>query len=207
MKFLCSFSCFILFTLINNTASTQSSKDIIAGPMLGQVELRTAKIWVEVKPGTPIELWYWKKGNIAAAQKLYEAGNAKSWFAPITFDLVGLDMNTEYEYQIITFNKGTKKPFKADGKFITKDLWQWRKPVPDFSFLAASCFFVNEPVFDRPAPYGKDSSILQIMAKEKAAFMVWLGDNWYTRESDFLVTGDYGTGPAMTEVNLFCSIF
>jgi alkaline phosphatase D len=30
-----------------------------------------------------------------------------------------------------------------------------------------------------------DSSIIGTMAKEKSAFMLWLGDNWYTRESDF----------------------
>jgi alkaline phosphatase D len=49
---------------------------------------------------------------------------------------------------------------------------------------------VNEPVYDRPQPYGKDSSILESMAKEKSSFMLWLGDNWYTRESDFF--SDWG---------------
>ena len=44
----------------------------------------------------------------------------------------------------------------------------------------------NEPVYDRPgAGYGKDSSIFETMAKEKAAFMLWLGDNWYLREADY----------------------
>jgi len=175
-----------VFTLIRGPIHAQISKDIIAGPMLGQVELRTAKIWVEVKPGTPVELWYWKKGNMAAARKMTITTDAKSWFSPIIFDLVGLDMNTIYEYQIITFNKGTKKPSRADGVFATKDLWQYRKPAPDFSFLAGSCLYVNEAVFDRPStPYGKDSSIFQAMAMEKSSFMIWLGDNWYTRESDF----------------------
>lgn len=176
---------FLLCILINNISSAQLSKDIVAGPMLGQVELRTAKIWIEVKPGTSVELWYWKKGNMAAARKLSESTSAKSWFAPITFNLVGLDINTGYEYQIITNNKGSVKPSKPHGQFTTKDLWQWRKPVPDFSFLAGSCSYVNEPKYDRPQPYGKDSSIFEAMAKEKANFMLWLGDNWYTRESDF----------------------
>lgn len=163
----------------------QNSKEIIAGPMLGQVEMRTAKIWVEVKPGTTAELWYWKKGNLSAARKLSEATNAKAWFSPITFTMVALEMNTTYEYQVITSNKGNIRATKADGQFTTKDLWQWRKPAPDFSFLAGSCFYVNEPVYDRPQPYGLDSSIFIPMARESAAFMLWLGDNWYTRESDF----------------------
>lgn len=163
---------------------SQVQSNIVSGPMLGQVELRTAKIWIEVKPGVPAELWYWKKGNISSAKRITQPPR-NDWFGTMLFTLVGLEMNTNYEYQVITDNKTNKKPTKADGQFTTKDLWQWRKPAPDFSFLAGSCFYVNEPIFDRPQPYGKDSSIFLAMAKEKAAFMVWLGDNWYTRESDF----------------------
>ncbi|HKH61061.1 MAG TPA: alkaline phosphatase D family protein [Flavitalea sp.] len=184
MKFVCAAFCLLTLSLISNFSSAQASKDIISGPMLGQVELRTAKIWVEVKPGSQLELHYWKKGNMTAARKLTETISAKSWFAPIVFNLVALEMNTTYEYQVIT-GKGVLKPFRADGQFTTKELWQYRKPAPDFSFLAGSCFYVNEPIYDRPQPYGMDSSIFQPMAKEKAAFMLWLGDNWYTRESDF----------------------
>jgi alkaline phosphatase D len=70
--------------------------------------------------------------------------------------------------------------------FKTSELWQWRKPAPDFVFLTGSCAYFNEPVYDRPGkPYGGDSSIFETMAKEKAAFMMWLGDNWYTREADY----------------------
>jgi alkaline phosphatase D len=184
MKFVCAAFCLFTLSLVSIFSSAQVSKDIISGPMLGQVELRTAKIWVEVKPGSQVELHYWKKGNMTASRKLTETISAKSWFAPIVFNLVALEMNTTYEYQVIT-GKGPLKPFRADGQFTTKELWQHRKPAPDFSFLAGSCFYVNEPIYDRPEPYGRDSSIFLPMAKEKASFMLWLGDNWYTRESDF----------------------
>src|SRR5690349_1720404 len=86
--------------LIGLSAAAQ----VVAGPMPGHVELRTAKIWVEVKPGTAVELWYWKKGNMASAQKLSANTNAVSWYAPVVFDLVNLDMNTPYEYQVLTNN-------------------------------------------------------------------------------------------------------
>jgi alkaline phosphatase D len=167
--------------------SPVASAQVVAGPMPGQIELRTAKVWVEVKPGNAVELWYWKKGNIGAAQKLSTASNASDWFAPIVFDIVSLDMNTTYEYQVLINNKTNKRPSAADGEFTTKNLWQWRQPVPDFSFLTGSCAYFNEPQFDRPGtPYGKDSSIFEAMAKEKSSsFMVWLGDNWYLREADY----------------------
>jgi alkaline phosphatase D len=80
--------------------------------------------------------------------------------------------------------KEVKFPFVT--KFTTKDLWQWRKPAPDFTFLTGSCAYFNEPEFDRPGkPYGGDSSIFETMGKTPAAFMLWLGDNWYTREADY----------------------
>lgn len=185
MKFLVALCYLSFFTLGYVKGIAQTSKDIISGPMLGQIEIRTAKIWLELKPGTSAELHYWKKGSRNNSKKLSQKTDINSWFTPVIFDLVGLEMNTTYEYQVFTNNKTNLKPSKATGEFTTKDLWQYRKPAPDFSFLAGSCFYINEPIYDRPQPYGKDSSIIESMAKEKANFMMWLGDNWYTRESDF----------------------
>ena len=151
--------------------------------MLGHTELRTAKIWVEVVPGSTTTLWYWKKGEISKAKSIQRNTDKSDWFSTVIYDLVGLDINTTYEYQIQTT---VLKPTRADGEFRTWDLWQYRKPVPDFTFLSGSCAYFNEAIYDRPgAPYGKDSSIFDAMAKEKASFMMWLGDNWYLREVDY----------------------
>jgi hypothetical protein len=80
---------------------------------------------------------------------------------------------------------GTSKQL-ASGNFKTQELWQWRKDPPKFSFLTGSCTYINNPEFDRPGkPYGQDSTIFETMAKEKSDFMLWLGDNWYTREIDY----------------------
>lgn len=172
-----------LFLLLVSVISFGQDKDLLAGPMLGPVELRTASIWAEVTPGATARIWYWKKGDLGSIKKWVASTSLVNWFGTVKFDLVGLDMNTTYEYAIATVDK---KPIKASGEFTTKDLWQWRKPVPDFSFLAGSCTYFNDPVYDRPGkPYGNDSTILLAMAKEKAAFMLWLGDNWYTREADY----------------------
>jgi len=155
---------------------------IISGPMLGPVELRDAKVWVEVSPEVKTaSLQYNKKGENKSKTVVYK-GVLGNEFNPITFTLGGLDFNTTYQYKLIL----NGKPTANGGEFTTKDLWQWRKPAPDFSFLTGSCSYFNEPVFDRPGtPYGKDSSIFDAMAKEKAAFMLWLGDAWYTRDVDY----------------------
>ena len=175
----------LVFILLIGTDN--STAQLVSGPMAGYVELRTAKIWVEVSPGATAELWYWKKGADTRAQKLSLYTDASSWFAPVVFDLVALEMNTTYEYAVQVNNRSGKRPSKADGQFTTQDLWQWRKPAPDFSFLAGSCAYFNEPIYDRPGGpgYGKDSSIFEAMAKEKSSFMLWLGDNWYLREADY----------------------
>ena len=161
---------------------TFSQSKIVSGPMLGPVELRDAKVWVEVSPEVrSVSLQYNRKGETAMKTVVYK-GMLGNDFNPVTFTIGGLEYNTTYQYKIIADGKSTN----ANGEFTTKDLWQWRKPAPDFSFLTGSCAYFNQPQYDRPGkPYGGDSSIFETMAKEKSAFMVWLGDEWYTREVDY----------------------
>jgi alkaline phosphatase D len=178
----------ICFFILSLSFILSAQAQLVSGPMLGVVELRTAKIWVEVKPGSTVLLAFWKKGDMKNYRLLEEKTKKEDWFSPVTFFLTGLDYNTTYEYQILKNSKEIANgiPSNPNGSFTTKDLWQWRKPAPDFSFITGSCTYVNEPVYDRPGkPYGGDSSIFETMAKEKAAFMLWLGDNWYTRDVDY----------------------
>jgi alkaline phosphatase D len=165
-----------------------ASAQIVSGPMLGPVELRDAKIWVEVAENVKsVRVRYHRAISdrhddlrVAFNEQAYK-GTLGDRYNPIMFTLPNLEPNTTYQYSFIVDGK----PLPG-GSFTTKDLWQWRKPAPDFSFLTGSCAYFNEPVYDRPGtPYGGDSSIFLSMAKEKAAFTLWLGDNWYYREVDF----------------------
>jgi len=155
---------------------------IISGPMLGPVELRDAKIWVEVSQEVrSAAIQYTKKGETKSKTVLYK-GQLGNEFNPIQFTIGGLDFNTIYQYKIWINGKGTN----YGGEFTTKDLWQWRKQPPEFSFLAGGCAYINQPIYDRPGkPYGGDSSIFETMAKERSAFMIWTGDAWYTKEVDY----------------------
>ncbi|HXB30827.1 MAG TPA: alkaline phosphatase D family protein [Puia sp.] len=159
---------------------------IISGPMLGQVEMRTARLWLQVSTDiSSVTLKYWKEiqPEMGSRQMIEEniKGVFPNEFHTVNFELNGLDVNTRYKYQFIINNV-----IAASGSFKTKDLWQWHKPAPDFSFLTGSCAYFNEPVYDRPGkPYGGDSLIFETMAKDSATFMLWLGDNWYTREADY----------------------
>jgi alkaline phosphatase D len=174
---LCSFIAIII------SLSVLAQPRVISGPMLGPVELRDAKIWVEVSPEVKTaSLQYYKKGEVKTTKTVLYKGELGNEFNPLQFTVGGLDFNTTYEYKVWINGKATVK----GGEFTTKDLWQWRKQPPEFSFLTGSCAYVNQPVYDRPGkPYGGDSSIFETMAKEKSAFMLWLGDEWYTREVDY----------------------
>ncbi|KIC96130.1 alkaline phosphatase D family protein [Flavihumibacter solisilvae] len=161
----------------------QEKTGVVSGPMLAQVELRTARIWFEA--GSDLKsatVKYWKESEKSSSQVPFTKIYGYDRFSPMQAEIGGLEMNTRYQYRIIYNGRETS----YTGSFVTKELWQFRKPAPDFSFLAGSCTYFNEPAFDRPGkPYGQDSSIFSTMANEKADFMLWLGDNWYTREADY----------------------
>ena len=161
-----------------------SQKPLVAGPMPGYIELRTAKIWLQFADHiTEAAIHYKPSANKtakAAFQKMKLSGGE---FNTAVFTLSALEPGTSYNYHITA---GANKKFLDSGTFITQELWQSRKAPADFSFLAGSCIYFNQAEYDRPGkPYGGDSSIFETMAKEKASFMLWLGDNWYTRYSDY----------------------
>mgnify|MGYP002779673987 CR=1 len=174
------FSGLIFFGLI--FCSFLASAQVISGPMLGPVNLRDASVWVELEPGVKTARLQWSKKGSSVVQYADPAKPLSNRFNTVLFEVGGLEPATTYNYKVIVNGKATT----AGGSFTTQDLWQWRKPAPDFSFLTGSCNYVNQPPYDRPGrPYGGDSSIYEPMAREKAAFMLWLGDNWYTREVDY----------------------
>ena len=71
-------------------------------------------------------------------------------------------------------------------QFQTQPLWQWRTDPPTFRFAVGSCTYVNEPKSDRPGtPYGGGYEIFTALAAQKPDFMLWTGDNTYTREVDW----------------------
>ncbi len=175
----------IVFLLSGTSVLAQQSKGLVSGPWAGNVELRSAMIWVEVAPAVQsVSVKYFPVNNAQKAKTVSYKGALGNEFNPVKIELNGLDFGTAYQYEVMLNGKPVTTSFAT--RFVTKDLWQYRKPVPDFSFLTGSCAYFNEPIFDRPGkPYGSDSSIFETMAQTPADFHVWLGDSWYTREVDY----------------------
>lgn len=171
----------ILFCIAGHAQNT----NLISGPWAGNIELRNATIWAEVSPSTKsVAVNYFPLANARLVKTIAYKGPLGQDFNPVKLELNGLDINTKYGYQLIVNGIAVKTPFETT--FATKELWQYRKAAPDFSFLAGSCAYFNESIYDRPGnPYGGDSSIFETMAKTQANFHIWMGDNWYTREVDY----------------------
>ncbi|MFM2358902.1 MAG: hypothetical protein RLY16_895 [Bacteroidota bacterium] len=179
------FTIVLLICLLPNLAKTQSTKPIVSGPWVGNVQLRNATVWVEVtKDVKSVAVKYAPITSPSKTTLVTYKGELGKDFNPLKIALNGLMFNTTYAYKIIVDGKEITTTYPT--QFTTYDLWQWRKPAPDFSFLTGSCAYFNEPIFDRPGkPYGGDSSIFDVMAQSSAQFNIWLGDNWYTREVDY----------------------
>lgn len=174
-----------VFIILFSTIFTAKAQELIlSGPMQGYTEFRTAKIWVEVAPeAIELSLEYGKASG-SERDTIHYTGKLGQEFNPVTFDLTNLEPGTKYSYTIST--RSEKNKSRITTAFYTQDLWMYRKPAPDFSFLAGSCSYIKDPNYERPgAEYGSDGEIYFSMSKTKADFMLWLGDNWYTRDVDY----------------------
>jgi len=171
----------LLFSPVINLTAQEGTR-IISGPMLGHAGLRTAEVWAEFAPEIKeAALVYHSESENRDSLITLELPGGE--FNTGLFVVTGLEPGNKYSYNIIA---GEDAVPAAEGMFTTQQLWQWRQPAPDFSFLTGSCAYFNQPKYDRPGkPYGGDSTIFEAMAKENASFTLWLGDNWYTREADY----------------------
>lgn len=158
---------------------------ITAGPMPGYQEHRETVIWLQTQGAKKVTLEYWigdkpAKNEIFSSTKLINNSTATNHH----FVLGQLSMGTTYHYRISLDGKPISFPYSLT--FKTKPLWEWRTNAPDFNFLVGSCLYVNDTAYDRPgASYGQGTEILTNMNNKPSDFMLWLGDNTYTREADY----------------------
>ncbi len=77
--------------------------------MLGPVELKDAKIWVEVSPQVKsVSVQYNKKGEVKSKIIIYK-GQLGNDFNQVQFTIGGLDYNSVYQYKILIDGKASGK--------------------------------------------------------------------------------------------------
>ena len=154
-----------------------------AGPMNAWAAMREVCVWVQTKEPARLRLAYWREDSPKAAPRLSpEITTTKEGDCIAKVILTKLSSGKQYSYRVLQEGVPVGK-----GRFHTQQQWRYRAEAPDVDFLFGSCLYINEKETDRPGkPYGGGYEIFGAMAKQKADFMLWLGDNCYLREPDWL---------------------
>ncbi len=173
----------LLLTLAAEAANLQ------AGPMAGANGMRSTRLWLQTDAPARVEVQYRKQGLAQGGwqKQVMETRADEDHVAQFVID--NLEPGTVYEYRVVI----NGQPVQLDEplRFHTQKLWQFREDPPAFTLMTGSCSYINETRYDRPGrPYGKSTAIFDTMANRKPELMLWLGDNVYFREADFLAKAD-----------------
>ncbi len=155
-----------------------------SGPMTGYSEMREALLWVQTTRPARVSFEYWD--SLTPGTRLATAEVTTEARAAFTARLVAdrVEPGRVYHYALVL--DGRRVPLDRPLRFQTQALWQWRTDPPAFRIALGSCFYVNEPPYDRPGtPYGSDFQVLDAIGRARPDAMVWLGDNTYLREADW----------------------
>lgn len=182
---------FFLLSLCCLSSFHAQSPDIQSGPMLGYVDMREALIWVQTRGPATVKIGYSELGGSGGELFTESIATLKSsaYVAKLVADQV--EPGRTYRYRVYVDGAVIERPYPT--RFTTPPVWRWRNDPPPFSVALGSCFYVNEPVYDRPGPgYGSEYEIFTSINEKKPDLMIWLGDNTYLREPDWYTkTGVY----------------
>lgn len=155
-----------------------------SGPMVGYSDMREVMLWAQTKQPARVQIRYHEAGKPTPAYLTNEVQTNQK--AAFTAHLLAnqVEPGKKYEYDLLIEGRKVSLPYPT--QFQTQNLWQWRTDPPAFRFAVGSCTYVNEEGTDRPGkPYGGGYEIFTALAAQKPDFMIWTGDNTYTREVDW----------------------
>lgn len=176
----------ILFALLivgcNQDSNHRSELKLNASPVIGDVGMRSARVWCQLASGNQLEKPYVYLLDSADQRMVATPMESAQLGGCFQLQLSDLSPGTRYRY-FIGDEHGT--PLSEMLTIRTQPLWQYRTDPPELNFLLGSCTYINEPEYDRPGePYGGGYGIFNTMALEEFDAMLWLGDNVYLREAD-----------------------
>jgi alkaline phosphatase D len=155
-----------------------------SGPMLGYVDLRDVLLWVQTAAPARVEIRYWDSTAVDQVRTTPAVTTAAADGNTARFAISGLEPGRTYAYEVRINGRTAARPYPL--RFRTQPHWQWRTDPPPFTLATGSCFYVNEPAYDRPGtPYGSEYEIMTALYQKHPDVMLWLGDNVYLREGDW----------------------
>lgn len=152
------------------------------GPMLGSIEIREAKIWLQAHQSQSVRLVYWLATD--ASHKYWSETkvlHSDQEFSHV-WTLQGLRAGSIYHYQI----ESNGKLLPTIYHFKTQTDWIKRSDPPNLKIALGSCVYLNDSQADPPGSnLGGDEQIFEKIAEQSPDLMIWMGDNVYLRPSDY----------------------
>jgi len=174
----------MLLVLVLTGSTFLAKAQLQSGPMLGYAEMREVLLWVQTSEPANVRFEYWvtDKPEDVFQTSTVTTDAATAFTAKCLADQV--QPGQAYTYRLLINDEIINLDYATT--FNTPALWQWRTDPPDFTMALGSCFYANEPVYDRPgSPYGGDYHIFTSIHEKQPDAMLWLGDNTYLREADW----------------------
>ncbi len=160
-----------------------------SGPMLGLSEITATEIWLQTNRPCMAAIRFWKTGKPETSRisEIVRTNDKSDLIARFKIDR--LEFGTRYDYEV--YLDGLRVPLSYGASFQSQKMWRYRlKPadeVPTFRIAIGSCAYINDADYDRPGnSYGGGYEIFRSIAAQKPDAMIWLGDNVYYREADWL---------------------
>lgn len=162
---------FLCLTIFYQPMSMAQKPALLAGPVTGSVTTESAKVWIcyQGEGDHFLGLLDTLTRNVFTPVDYAYVRDRKKRMA-VTFVFRDLQPGRYYQILIRIAGKEVKKTYG----FYT----QPASPADSFLFLAGSCALMNTD-WTRTFFPGGANRIFPAMQREKASFMVWLGDNVY----------------------------
>lgn len=177
----------LLFVSIVSAQQSQPdpSEWLRSGPMLGYSEMTETVVWLQTRRPCRAQIRFWKQGQAQTARLSEIVQTTQEGDLIARFKIDKLEFGTKYDYEV--YLDGLRVALAHSATFQTQPMWRYRTDPPGFRVAIGSCAYINDAPYDRPGdPYGKGMEIFTTIAAQKPDLMIWLGDNVYYRDADWL---------------------
>ncbi|PCJ81445.1 MAG: phosphodiesterase [Bacteroidetes bacterium] len=185
--YLFSILCLISLSIVGcktqlSSCDVETLPELMSGPMIGHVSMRSAYIWTQVDKKADLSVLYWEKGDNEHITYSVTVQVDESTAFSTQFELGYLEPGRNYEAVLVANGIALGDTITI----TTQTLWDYRMDPPAFKAVVGSCAFINDSIYDRPGKgYGGEYEVFESITSAEPDMMLWLGDNIYLREVDF----------------------
>ena len=180
----------LLLALLATPIRSADAAAITAGPMLGPVAMREAKLWIRTNGPADARIAYApaeaKADALRHTTATLRTRPAEAHTA--TFTLRDVEPGRTYRYTVHLDGEATD----ATGEFTTPAFYHGRQPPPDIRIAAGGAHYVAEEGFEPPYQnLGGGNGVFETIREKNPDLMLWVGDTAHLRQSDWTSRAGY----------------